>query len=349
MVMGMKIITQKLLHAGLIILSLAAATLIFGCATTPTSEPARYFQLNLTVEIDKKPYDVIYNWHCTEVMTGPNFGGGGLRKAQWSISPRPNIVLKKIENDSVFLFRPEAYCGDGASGFGTDEKTYIPSISLIDSARDPTLMQVFTQRTPHGIFHDVVVKPGTIRRLANPSPDYVASEEEKQLKQLLQDSSHGYHSVSAIVVPESFWGKSDTLKQYLKNAEGILIAPVPTQIRSDIAGRDGKNNFFPVNQAGVWPSSEILSYSIPLMQSDGNIWRLPSFDNFQMASIYIAHPELSTKSSVNRHDFSSPPVSTIDYDGTSIQVLSSQQIFDSKRRLLIQFISRFQPLPWLWD
>lgn len=334
---------EKRLRAIWNFLIVPVVALITSCATP---EPTRYFQLDLTVEIDKKPYDVTYNWHCREVMDGPNFGPGGVLKARWDIAPPTYVVLKKVENDSVFLFRPTPYCGNETYGLKTDGQTYNPPITFIDSARHPTLMQVFTQRTPHGLGHDVVVKSGTIRRLENSLSDYVASEDEKHLKQSLQDNSHGYHSVSARVIPETVWGKSDALRQYFKNAEGILIAPTPTEIRSNVVGRDGKNNFFPVDQAGVYPSSELDSYTVPLMRTDG-VWRLSSLNKFAMAAIYVAQPERPAESGARRYDIGSPPEATIDYDGNSIQVLSSQQIFDSKRRLLIQFINSFQPLPWI--
>jgi hypothetical protein len=325
------------------LLVLAIAALITGCSTP---EPTRYFQLDLRLEIDKKPYEVTYNWHCWEVMDGPNFGPGGILKARWVWAPPTYAVLKKIEKDSVILFQPKPYCGDGAYEFGPDGKASDPPITLIDSARYPTLMQIFTQRTPHGLGHDVSVKSATVKRLINSSPDYVASEDEKLLKQSLQDNSHGYHSVSARVIPESVWGKSDTVRQYFKDADGVLIAPTPTKIRSNIVGSDGRYNYFPVDQSGIYPGADFDSYTVPLIRNDG-FWRLPSLNNFSMASIYYEQAERPTESGARRYDIGSPPVATVNYDGTSIQVLGSQQIFDSKRRLLIQFINSFQPLPWI--
>lgn len=308
-----------------------------GCATT---EPTRYFQLDLKLEINNKPYDVTYNWHCREVLDGPNFGPGGILKARWEISPPTNVVLKKIENNAVFLFRPTLYCGNGTYGLGTDGSSFKPPITVIDSIINPTVMQIFTQQKTHGIRYDVFLKSGTIRRLEKSAPDYVASEEEKHLKQLLQDNSHGYYSVSARVIPESVWGKSDAVNQYFRNVNGIVIAPTPT-------GHNGRNNFFPVNWAGVFPLSEPEeAYTVPLIKS-GNIWQSPATNDFGIAMIYYAQPESLAESSPKHYGIGSPPTATVDYDGTSIQVFSSQQIFDSKRKLLIQFINSYQPLPWI--
>jgi hypothetical protein len=303
----------------------------------------RYFQMELKFEINNKPYNVTYNWHCRKVLDGPNFGPGFILKERWKVSPPTNIVLKKIENDAVLLFRPVLYCGDEK---GADTENYNAQIMVVDSVINPKLMQIYTQRTTRGISYDVSLKSGMIRRLEKSASDYVVTEEEKHLKQLLQENSHGYHKVSARILPESIWGRSDDVKKYFSNTEGIVIAPMSSSIRSDIVGRDGRNNFFPVNWKGIYPLSEAESPKVSLVQT-GNIWRLPPNIDFGVAEIYYSQPDSSSENNPKHYDIGSPPTVTVDYDGTSIQVLSSQQVFDSKRKLLIQFINSYQPLPWI--
>src|SRR5712691_6460658 len=88
---------------------LASSLLMVGC---PTLTPTRYYQFDFQLEIDRKPTDISYSWHCTEVLDGPNFGPGPPLTARWDVSPRTQVVLKRLTNDSVFFFRPARYCGE---------------------------------------------------------------------------------------------------------------------------------------------------------------------------------------------------------------------------------------------
>jgi hypothetical protein len=297
-------------------------------------EPAIYSQFDLRLEINQRLYDITFNSHCYKNIEGVNKGSG-----RWVIRPEGGLaVVKKMGDDSVVFFEANGACGDNVPR----SKEYLPTIGLMRSVTDALKIEIYTHRRNIGNGTTVNVKSGIVRVLNEVVPDYEHSEEEKRLMEVLKNKSHGYQSVSARIIPESIWQKSEGLSKYFENATGILTAPVPANLRSDIVGRDGKNNFFPVDQSGAFRGVEYDLYTIPL-RKDGPVWRLNAADSSQSALAFYALPPTEDG---RGYTIGNPPPAVVDYDGVLINVLSSQQIYDSKKRLLIQFVNNYQALPF---
>jgi hypothetical protein len=254
-------------------------------------------------------------------------------KARWQISPSATPVLKELNGDSVMLFRPTGFCGDGTYGAGTDGKTFYPNLSVLDSADRPSRMQIFTPSKPLGLDYEIHFISGDIRTLDHEAPDSSPSAREKGLKQALRNSPNGYQSVFARVSTENIWSRSNDLVQLFKNAKGVLIAPIV-----------GANNFFPgTREAGMY-AGDAERNTIPLRLSD-ETWRLLPNNDFKFAITYYAVPSADKEG--HPYDIGKAPLAVVDYRGVQIRVASSQEIYDSESKLLIQFVNRFQPLPWI--
>lgn len=326
-----------------------AALLITSLLTTNSfAFDSKYFQLDLKLEINSVPYEVKYNWHCYKTVEGPNFGPGNILQIVWKQSPPLYRVLKKIDDDAVFFFQPIPYCGKEYVLPVDESENFFPPVTIVKSVKDPAMMEVFNPNKTQGVDFRVTFQSGIIKQLDKSAPDYVATDEEKRLKQALEDNSHGYWSVSARILPAVLWEQSEALKHYFRNANGILIAPTPSQLRSDIVGMDGRNNFFPVDQAGVFPPRglDINLYTVPLIKV-GTVWQLSTAYNASFGMLFFAPSSTENDGKARRFDIGNPPPATVNYDGTLIKVLGSQQIYDSKRQLLIQFVNNYQPLPWI--
>jgi hypothetical protein len=299
-----------------------------GCAT---SKSARYFQLDLKLAIDKQTYDIAYNWHCNEVMDGPNFGPGGILKARWVWSPYTYMVLKKLENGSALLFNPPQYCGDEVAG-ATKE------VLLVDSLENPEVMEIFTQRRSKGARRDVVITSANVRQLVEPRVDYSSSAEEKKGKDLLESRSRGYQSISASVFPESIWKSDENLVKLFSRAQGILLAPIAQNERE-------QHNFFSINRMLLAPDFDWDAYTVPLFKVGGE-WKFTERSTAASAFQYVA-PDSTTTDKTRSYDIGRPPLAFVSYRGTLVEVQNSRQVFDAEKRLLIQFVNEYRPYPWI--
>ncbi|MFM0046947.1 hypothetical protein [Paraburkholderia sediminicola] len=298
------------------------------------------------MEINQKAYNVAYNWHCTRVLDGPNFGPGGLLKARWEISPPSNLLIRDIGNGAIFIVAPPSYCGDDSDQTTIpNSRDEFPTIMVADSADSPTLIQRFVREKPVGLGYSVRIKAGRISQLSSAVPDYEPSIEEKKVLRQLLASTSTYQSVWARILPEPIWARSLALSTYFEHATGIQVAPSPTRIRTNIVGQDGRNNFFPVDQKGIFPPQgfDYASYTVPLSKV-GDEWVLPLRREADQALTYVlgsptSHPDGGDCARINPS-----PMAQVNYDDTRVLVAASQQIFDSRRKLLIQLINSCRSL-----
>lgn len=313
-----------------------------GCATPA---PVRYYRFDLSIEINQKAYNVAYNWHCTRVLDGPNFGPGGVLKARWEISPPSKFLIRDISNGAIFVVAPPSYCGDDSNQTAiANSRDDFPIIMVADSADRPTLIQKFLRDKPVGLGYSVHIKTSRISQLSMAVPDYEPSIEEKKFSQLLLSSTDTYQSVWARIIPEPIWARSVALSTYFEHATGIQVAPLPTRIQTNIVGRDGRNNFFPVDQKGVSPQSfDDVSFTVPLGKV-GDEWILPPRREADQALTYILDSPASRPDGGDCARVNSSPTAQVNYDETRVPVAASQQIFDSRRKLLIQFINSCRSL-----
>jgi hypothetical protein len=314
-----------------------------GCAT-PT--PVRYYRFDLSVEINEKAYEVGYNWHCTRVLDGPNFGPGGLLKARWEISLPSKLLIRDIGNGAIFIVAPPSYCGDDSDQTTiANSRDDFPTIMVADSADSPTLIQKFARDKPVGLGYSVHIKASRISQLSSAVPDYDPSIEEKRVLRQLLASTSIYQSVWARILPEPIWARSVALSTYFEDATGIQVAPLPTHIQTNVVGQDGHNNFFPVDQKGVFPAQgfDYASYTVPLSKV-GNQWILPLRREADQALTYVFDSPNSRPDGGDCARINSSPTAQVNYDETKVLVAASQQIFDSRRKLLIQLINSCRSL-----
>lgn len=331
----MRIIKVRWVQVTAFVLCFPLVTLMAGCATT---EPARYFQLDLKLNIDKKTYEVTYNWHCNEVMDGPNFGPGGILKARWVWSPPTYMVLRKVENGSVFLFSPPQYCGDDVAGLSKNEGNFRKEIIVVDSIFNPKVMEAYTQRRIKGTGQEVGIVSTKIRRLDKSAMDYIPSQEEAKAKILLSDHSHGYQSVSARIFPESIWKSDENLARPFSRAKGIMLSPLAPN-------ENNQYNFFLGQRATRAIDFDWDAYTVPLFRV-GNQWELTENSETHSALRFIV-PDVMAMDKNAKYDIGRPPVAFVNYNGIQIEVQNSREIFDAERRLLIQFINEYRPYPWI--
>ena len=307
----------------------AACIFLIGCEL-PTKTPNRYFQLDLVLEINHKPYPIVYNWHCYESKNLSE--GDGSFHPQWNSSPFSFHVLKRIGENSALLFKPPQYCGAGTytGQMSADGQEYYPEIIYIKSIGSNFPIEIYSKHRIKGDGTILEIKSATVTQSDKQTPDYVMSDADLHLIEVLKTSIRGYQAVSAVIIPADIWKKSESLNQYFKEADGILIAPAPTQINSSIVGQDGKNNFFPVNQREI-PHLKDLEMYIVSMIKNGNVWSLPLTSDSSSAITYFSYEGVKSN-----------PV-TVSYYGMPITVISSQQIFDSRKQLLIQLLNQGFP------
>lgn len=331
----MGIVKSKLLPLMAVACCLPVVAGLPGCAT---SKPARYFQLDLKVGVDKQTYNVTYNWHCNEVMDGPNFGPGGILKARWEWSPSPYMVLKKLKDGSVFLFNPPRYCGDQISGSIGDRWIFEKEVLIVDSSENPGVMELFTSRRIKGADREVAIISADIRQFAESRVDYSFSAEETKEKDLLERRSRGYHSVSARVLPESIWKADENLVKQFSHAQGILLAPIAQNERD-------QHNFFSAHRVPLAPDFDWDVYTVPLFKV-GGVWKFTDRSEAGSAFQFVA-PDSAKIDNTRSYDIGRPPVAFVSYRGTLIEVQNSRQVFDAEKRLLIQFVNDYRPFPWI--
>ena len=310
--------------------SLTLAGALLSACSFPTRTPSRYFQLDLSLEIEGKPYQITYNWRCTE---SSDFSEADARfHSRWNHYPVPHNAVKKISHDEALIFRPTGYCGDdGTYANETDGKTYLPDITVVTSISNPVAMHVFSSQRTIGDDMTLRLKSGVITRLDKPVPDYFPSEEEISLSGALSKNAHLFQSVTARVYPASVWTRAVNLREYFKDVTAVTAAP-RNGTRSDPSGR---NNFFPAEHSGL-PRDD--SYVVPLKKV-GTEWRIDERDNHTSAYRFYISAE---KAQWPRNNL---PPALIVYDGVPIEVFDSREVFDPSRQLLMQFVNGFTELP----
>lgn len=326
--------------------ALAASLMICMAIADATPNLVRYYRFDLTVEVNQKPYNVAYNWHCTRVLDGPNFGPGGFLKARWKITPSTKFLVRDIGSGAVFTVIPPNSCGNES-----DQTTVAEShddfrpVMVVDSVDRPTLVQKFVRGKAFGygyVVHETVAR---ISQLSSAAPDSEPSPDEKRVSQALLGSTGGYQSVWARVLPKAIWARSAALSAYLEHATGIQIAPLPTHIQTNIVGRDGRNNYFPIDQRGVFPPQgfDYDSYTVSLRKA-GDEWVLPPGQEADQALTYVLDSSGLDASGGDCARVNPSKPARVAYDQTQVVVAKSQQIFDSRRQLLIQFINSCRSL-----
>ena len=327
------------------------------------AQPPRYFEWDLELVVDQKPYSFHYSWRCLDHLQWDESGRtfmGFFRG--WDQSIAMTRRVKRLDDNATLLFGPlNAACWDDAFGTGGDDRRFQPSIAIIDDALHPSSMQLMnepaigdTLRDPVGnyvgVSHVVVIKVQKYRRLSNRTPDYFPiSEEEKRIKQTLQNMPGGWQTVTAVILPESEWAKSDEAQRYFQGAKEILIAPPPASHRTD---QVGDANAFPVDQRSLFvedqmpqPVDKRPRFRVPLVKT-GDTWRLPSEPISKDVTIWAAVPK-TWGNGRPPYQIGMPPPATIEYEGITRAIPVSQQIFDPKKRVLITFENEYRDLPWI--
>lgn len=298
----------------------------------PTVKANRYFQFDLALEINHEPYLITTNWHCAESLNLSE--ADGAYHAHWSASPSSYHVIKKV-GSSYLMFNPPYYCGDEPYFLKPGGERYIPDIIYVKSITGDTPVEMYSKNRTKGTDTLLEIKSGTVRKLESAVTDTVVAQEDVHLIQLLKPKLQRYQSVSAIVTPFSILKKSENLNHYFKDAKGIVIAHTDTMFDTSISARDGRRQYFPVNLREIQPLNVGDSNAIPLIKMN-NFWTIPSNDSNAAVTYFPT-------SNLGYYNAGKPLPVTVSYEGLKINVFDSQQIYDSKRQLLIEFRNSYFP------
>lgn len=312
--------------------------LLASCAL-PTMKANRYFQFDLALEINHQPYLITNNWHCAESLNLSE--ADGAYHSHWNASPSSYHVIKKV-GSSYLIFDPPHYCGTEAYILKPDGKTYMPDIVYVRSITVDAPVEVYSENRTKGKDTLLEIKSGIVRQLESAAADTVISQEDMHLVQVLKKKLKQYQSVSAQVIPFSTLKKSDNLNYYFKDAKGIVIAHTDTHFDTSISARDG-HQYFPVSLREIYPLRVGESSTIPLIKMN-NFWTISSNDS-NAAMTYFPTGAKSTDNteSNNIYNIGKPLPVTVSYEGLSISVLNTQQVYDSKKQLLIDFRNNYFP------
>ena len=321
-------ILKQYFYSGLFLVAICG--LLESCAL-PTVKASRYFQFDLTLEINQQPYLITTNWHCTESLNLSE--ADGAYHSHWGASPSSYHVIKKV-GSSYLIFRPPHYCGAEDYVLKPDGRTYMPDIIYIKSITEDAPVEIYSENRTKGNKILLEIKSGTVRQLENAVADSITSQEDTHILQTLKTKLIQYQSVTAQIVPFSTLKKSESLNYYFKDAKGIVIAHTDTMFDTSISARDGRQQYFPVNLREIYPLKADDSYTIPLIKMN-NFWTITSSDS-NSAITYFPR-EVKATDNIGYYKFGEPPPVTVSYEGLSINVLNSQQIYDSKRQILIDF------------
>lgn len=289
-------------------------------------KPPRYFSLSMVLNVDNKPTEFNYVWHCNNKRF---FTGNNKWTLTWEKSA--DVMVSKLPNNSVVIIPLPKSCDI------QDGQEYIPNVSMVKNTNNPDEIDMYPGK---GSSHDYgvsgIVQSGSIHVLDKAVPATTLSKENELLFKYISDHQKHYNSLIAVTYPKNEWNKY----LGLENAEQFdELNKITSSTEFSNSQWFNRKKWADSNGGARDNSRRAYARTIPLRIKNLNevngIWRI---ENKVVSDTNIHMKRYDNLWKIRTGYRNVAPIS-IDYKGHLITLKkASEEVYDPETKSIIRFI-----------
>jgi hypothetical protein len=247
-------------------------------------------------------------------------------RRDWREGPS-EIVAKDLGNDLILLYEPTT------GGCGNDKQQDMGGFVRV--LKDPVAQSALYIGNRLDTDPAIVINRIWLTRISEPRVLLRPTAQQVNLRELVRQHRHGFHTVTYAVIPFEQWGTTDRAREYFSKLTSITVANVGDAVHHD--GHPGQFIGFPYAVDRFFPG-EYRDEPIATKYVGNEFHASGEGKHSETAYYYPTR-------AMNREATANPDSVSVEYKGVTFSLKGTREVYDPSTRSILLFAHRVLDRP----